>query len=233
MTLYNYTGAFLAWCRGAPLEEVSALFGIPIGALQKRKRKEKWEELAHMAPNAIVPAKSAENMHVQRCLENREKNLKIAEKLREDVTQVLDGLLKGKKMKRYWQFQGRVIEHEVDWNMQDRVALANYMTMVANLTYRALGDREAASTADTSDRPGGSPSPVSITMVLPGAIANPRDIRPGDKKAGVVVDLDKAFGQGAQRTGGDGDGAPPGGSRFEMEEELERAQIEGIEEPAE
>jgi hypothetical protein len=231
---YNYTAAFVAWCRGTPTEEICAMFGIPKGTLAKVMKKERWGELQPHATLPVAPKGEQQNQHMLRCLENREKNLKIAEKLREDVSNVLTGLLSGRKQKRYWQYQGRVIEHEVEWNMQDRVALANYMTMVANLTYRALGDKEA-STAGTSDRPEGSPPPTSITLVLPGAVATPRDVRPvkGDKP-GVVVDLDKAFG-GKPRDAQDGDtdGAPPGGRHWEPEDALKEATETGVVEPTE
>jgi hypothetical protein len=227
---HNLTAAFVAWSRGTPVEEIVAMFNIPRQTLVKVMKREGWAELQENAPMAVAPPAERKNVALQRCLENREANLKIAEKMRQDVAQVLDGLLQGKKLKRYWHNRGGVVEHEVEWGVADRVALANYFTMVANLTYRALGDREATSTATTSDKPADSPPPASITLVLPGAIADPRDLRPlKDAKAGHVVDLDRAFGAGPNKAQDDGDdGAPPGGKHFEVEAEVIKAQRDGL-----
>lgn len=223
---YNWPAAFLAWMRGSPMEDISMEFGMSVAQLNKAKREQKWDSLQEMAPVPQIGSRKGDNEHLNRCLANREKNYAVAELLREDVLNVARGLLKGSKLKRYFNSRDGVVEHDVDWNMQDRVALANYATMVANLGYRALGDREASTDA-TSDKPGGSPPAPSITLILPGCISNKREDRPVDHpEDGVVVDLDKAFGGGAPHghervSGRDGDA---GGKALTYEAEVVEAQ---------
>lgn len=210
---YNFVGAFLAFSHGTPEAEICSTFSIPPATLREAMRKQKWVEMAKNLPLAIPEVGGNEGKaKLSLVLKNRENNLKMAEKLREDALSVIDDLLDGRQgktrpdgspagtVKRYWHNRGMIIEKDVPMGLQDRVALANYVTMIQNLTYRALGDKAAAE-GGASDRAVDTPAPPSITIVLPGAIGAPRNQR--EEKtlgAGQVVDLNESFGGAPRET---------------------------------
>ena len=50
---YPYTAAFVAYCGGAPVEELAAEFNIPIKSLQSKIRQEGWRALANRLAGRI------------------------------------------------------------------------------------------------------------------------------------------------------------------------------------
>ncbi len=193
---HNWPAAFVAYARGVPTTEICEVYGIPEARLNTVMREQNWAVMVSKLPLAPAPLAPVENARMEVLVANREKNYKIACALRDDLVSVLEGLRSTEEveetvtdpdgservvkrrvnqLRRYWHFRGSIVEKMVDWSMADRVALANYATMVANLTYTALGDKQA--TGGAQDRDANAPPPPSITIILPGAIANPRSAR--------------------------------------------------------
>lgn len=188
----NFAEAFMHYCSGLPLEDIAEMTGMPLQKLQSRAQYERWPTLkakletnteASLAPPAHPDdiQKRAEMIQL-----NREKNYVAWEALRDDVMDIIGTLkaTKGKNMfKRYFHNKGQIVEHECDMSMSERNALANYMAVVAQGTYAALGDRVSSTGAkdDATSHPsvnGGQ----SITIILPGVVSKPR----AEKKAQVI-----------------------------------------------
>jgi hypothetical protein len=202
---YNWPAAFVAYARGVPTEEICDVYGIPEARLNTVMREQNWAVMVSKLPLAPAPLGEVEKTRMEVLVANREKNYKVACALRDDLCEVIENLRStgrlveetvpdgqggevvvqrpANTLKRYWHFKGMIIEKNVEWSMADRVALANYATMVANLTYTALGDKQAAGGAQ--DRGANDPAPPSITIIMPGAIAAPRSQR----EKPVTIDL--------------------------------------------
>lgn len=196
---YNYTAAFVAWLNGTPVEEISHIYSIPIDTLKTHMREEQWGRLQEHLPlvtNQLMT--TGQNTELQKAgkdvdakmelvKRNRDENFELACKLRKDLTGVVDRLLAGElKLERQWCHKGNVTRTEVDPTIIDRVNLAAYARTIADLTYQALGDRGAVSGAKDGLSGDGASGTPAITIILPGAIAAPREQR---GESGPVIDL--------------------------------------------
>jgi hypothetical protein len=187
---YNYTAAFLAFANGATVEELSQTFSIPINSLENTITQQNWRALAARLPRSPEPHGST-SAKLAVIADNRERNFKIACDLRDDILDVVAKMRspEGLTLEKQWHNRGSVTRAEVPMSLSDRVALASYFKMVADLTYRALGDKDAAEGGAQDVSPSQS-APPSITIILPGVIAKPRanmDLA----SANVTVDLSK------------------------------------------
>jgi len=191
---YKWPAAFVAFCNGAPLEEVSALFNIPFSTISDRAKNEGWIALRKQLPLAMLPgdgeAPAETNARLKAIQENREANYRAWAKLRDEAIGVIDRLCSGElKLEKQFHNRGSVVRADVDPTIVDRVNLATYLQTIANGTYRALGDVVAAEKA-VQDAPAGTATAGApqITIILPGAIAKPRSER-GKAGEGQVIDL--------------------------------------------
>jgi hypothetical protein len=108
---------------------------------------------------------------------NREINYRQADRLRKELDRILDRLEAGTlTIEQVFCNKGLVLREERNLNLQDMVALATYAKMVQDMGYKALGDT-AASDRPTQDGPAGQSAPPPITLILPGAISEPREKR--------------------------------------------------------
>ena len=189
---YPYAAAFVAYSKGAPLSEVSEVFGIPLETLQKRAQWEGWPALVRQSTalqTGVPPSAEKTEARLRLIEENRAENYRMACLLRADLLSQLEKLVDGElQIEKSWNNKGCVVTHLTDPSTGDRVNLATYARTIADLTYRALGDREAAE-GGAADVPGGTPAPPSITVILPGVIQAPREQRHITEPTGPIIDL--------------------------------------------
>lgn len=195
--VYQWQAAFVAFVGGAPTDEISQVFEIPAETLKRRMELENW---AKLRDSVMVQVASQVNTNLPERVEaklkliedNRKANLEIFAKLREHLLEEVNALRDGRlKLEKHWNFKGMVVTKEVNPGPGDWVNIATYARTIAEGTYRALGDF-AAQEKPGSDAPAGAgaPQPPAITIILPGAIAQPREQRAvTDAKAGQVIDL--------------------------------------------
>ena len=89
---YPYTPAFVAFCQGAPAEEISAVFNIPLKSLQAKMRQESWQTLANRMAGSITMDRTPNDEALAKCEENRAKNYEIASKLRDELGKTIENL---------------------------------------------------------------------------------------------------------------------------------------------
>jgi len=172
---YRYTPAFVAFCAGTPAEEISAEFNIPLKSLQSRIWSEGWKGLATRMAGRITPELTPQDEALTRCEANRARNYEVADKLRDHLIEIVEALRAGTlKVKKQWQYQGRVIEFDAEPTPSDLVNIATYAMTIANLTYRALGDHVATGGYKPDVSAGTPPPAPPVAIVLPSAVARPR-----------------------------------------------------------
>ncbi|HXJ55237.1 MAG TPA: hypothetical protein VNU68_01110 [Verrucomicrobiae bacterium] len=172
MANYNYGLAFVEFCRGISLEDISSILNIPLKTLRTHARQNGWRKLAdtlasRLAQSSTTPKAEQE---IQRVRENRERNYQTAQKLREDLDRTVDALLDGSLR------VGKVLSNGsqvfVLPSIKDRLELATYAKHVAELSYRALGDTVSVPGPDTAPQP-----MPTVQINLPAAVALPRLLR--------------------------------------------------------
>lgn len=176
---YFYTPAFVAYCKGAPVEEIATQFSIPLDSLKAKMRAEGWKTLAGVlfGNDGPLPAHTADAL--ARIEANRTKNYELAVKLRDNLRVVLDALCAGTlRIKKLFNYKGTATEYDAPLTISDLVNLATYAHTIHEMTYRALGDHGAnGGKADTTAA--AAPPAPAMTIILPAAIALPRDQRQG------------------------------------------------------
>jgi hypothetical protein len=195
---YLWQAAFVAYCNGTPEEEISQVFSIPLDTLNDRMAFEGWRALRTKMPMAMtvtgdaqLPAKTEAKLAVIN--ENRQKNLAVFTDLRDRLVEKLTAWRDGKlKVQKAFNFKGIITTHEADPGPGDWVNIATFAQTIAQGTYRALGDFQA------QDKPGQdaiggqltAPAGPAITIIMPGAVAFPREARGvAEAKAGKVIDI--------------------------------------------
>jgi len=206
MANVNWPAAYVAFVKGSPESEICEVFGIKPTVLKERMRREQWVALRQQLPlitnttaptplpalqggtpfdkgvvttvpvNSMAPGLRAQ---FETLAANRAANLGQARRLRQHVDRVLT-LLENDKLEldQIFCHKGVVTKVKRKPSMQDLVALATYMKMTQDMTYRALGDISATEKGSQDMRPGDANSGIQpITIILPGAIAEPRDKR--------------------------------------------------------
>jgi hypothetical protein len=180
-TAYNWAEAFTHYCGGLPLEDISHMMNIPLEKVEARHQRERWPMMkgkveAQMLK--LVPTHpddiAKRGLMVQA---NREKNYELWCKLREEVAGIIDQLREtgGAAMfKKYWHNKGQIVEHACDASMSDRLAIANYLQVIAQGTYAALGDRVSSSGAKDGEPSASNSGQPIIQIILPEFIAKPR-----------------------------------------------------------
>jgi hypothetical protein len=181
---YTYTPAFIAFCNGAPPEEISSEFGIPLKSLLAKIREEGWRGLANkLADRAAVSVTPSEKI-LAKIEQNRAENYGVADALRTELSRIITklsaGTLKFKKV-----MKGEIVE--VPPSPADLVNIATFARTIADLSYRALADsgtrdEPAGADAATTNPPGG------VTVILPAVAVHPR-FPPRELPSETVVDV--------------------------------------------
>ena len=182
-TRFNWPAAFCAYCHNVPIEEIAQVYGMELGSLQSHIMQEGWAKLRNSVPQIAESQALARPTEGEKKLallqENRQKNLAIWVALRDDLLDVVGKLRDGTlKMEKHFHHQGNVTTEEVNPTMGDRVNLATYARTIADGTYRALGDYQATEKPGQDAIGGQAAAGVpSITIILPGVVAYPREQR--------------------------------------------------------
>lgn len=198
---HNWAEAFTHFCGGLPLEDIASMMLIPLDKLEARHRNERWPTLkAKVEAQMLSLVPTHPDDIAKRALlvqANREKNFEMWSKLRGEAAELIDQLIETKGVamfKKYWHNKGQIVEHACDASMADRQAIANYLQIICQGTYAALGDRISSSGAKDGepDRTNGPQNIVQI--ILPEYIAKPRSERSVDeaktvKPSGPIVDV--------------------------------------------
>lgn len=180
---YNYAQAFVEYCRGTSLEEISHILAIPEETLKARSIQEGWTRLRNSLPQelpAVVPQGELQiAARAQLLQENRDENYKGWVTLRSHALKVINELANGElKITRRWHNRGQIVEKVCEPSIAEMTALANYYQIICNGSYLALGDRGATEGASSRGGTEGSAAHApAITIVLPGAVSVPREQR--------------------------------------------------------
>ncbi len=157
---------------------------IPLDTLKDWARSEGWRRLAvELQPTTTptVPENRAERDMVK-IQANREKNLAIAEQLREVLARTVTKLHQGSLKIRRMTSKGQMVELEPTF--KDLRDLAAFAKDVAELGYRALGDQPQPQREGGEAVPGAGAG--QITIVLPAPVARPRQERAIDVNCEVA-----------------------------------------------
>ena len=185
----SWPAAFAAYCCGAPPEEIAEVHNIPLSFVKSHITREGWDTLRAALPLGVTEHPSTSKSvgkKLAKIEKNRAENLEIWVKLRDDLLDIIDQLRAGKlTVERQWHNKGAVTRADVELTIADRYNLANYARVVADGTYRALGDL-ASQEKPGQDAAGGAANTPAITIILPGAVSMPRNERMVE---GQVIDL--------------------------------------------
>jgi hypothetical protein len=171
---YSYTPAFVAYYLGAPLEEIATQLNIPLKSLQAKARQEGWRSLMMRMSERTAPDYAPSTEALDKIEANRRKNLEVACNLRDDLKTVVAALVAGTlRIKRL--INGTIVECEPTPN--DRLTIATYARTVFDMIYRAVGDHAANGGRKADASPESPPPAPPTTIILPAAIALPRELR--------------------------------------------------------
>ncbi len=157
---------------------------IPLDTLKDWARMEGWRRLAvELQPNSMPTAPEAKaEKDIVKIQANREKNLAIADQLREVLARTVIKLHQGQLKIRRMTSKGQMVELEPTF--KDLRDLAAFAKDVAELGYRALGDQPVPGKQEGEALPGAGGG--QITIVLPAPVARPRQERALDVDCQVV-----------------------------------------------
>src|SRR5690348_789314 len=90
----NWAAIFLAFAKGAKLEKLSEVYGVPLVTLERTAARGGWVDLAASLP--INPEKLPDaSRDLKKIEENRRHNLKMFETLREEMVETIGKLQRG------------------------------------------------------------------------------------------------------------------------------------------
>lgn len=146
---YPWSAAFLAFCKGFTVPQISGVYGIPERTLEARAVDEHWAALASELTVAKTPSQATRELKasLEDLEANRSKNLRVFERLRNVLSEKITQLERGelKIVKPFFSARtGEVTTAEIDPAPADLVQIAQAAKLVAEGTYRALGDAVAA-----------------------------------------------------------------------------------------
>lgn len=189
----NWSAAFVAFSRGSATAEICREFGVSVPELKQRAKVEAWESLCERLPVSadILTTDMGQNslQSLERLQANRERNLEIIDKLREDLERVVRDLVAEKlTIVEFKATKDGLHEVERPLGVKDRVDLANYADKIFKMGYEALGDSTAKDGAGVNGKSGtGSAGQVIFQINMPAAVAAPRPVK--DRVAEVAVDI--------------------------------------------
>lgn len=197
---------FVAYCNGTSFEDLALNFDIPEDKIRRKAVEDNWltnrtalplvtnpgmtaEVALERVESGLTPSVAAKFKVIE---ENRQKNLAAFEELREHAIAKIKAFKDGTaRVERAWNNKGVVVTHEAEPGPGDWVNIATYLRTIAEGTYAALGDRAAGAKNDGSSAPAAAtmPSGPAITIILPAAVAQPREARTPLGSDSQVIDL--------------------------------------------
>lgn len=167
--------AFVEFCKGQTLEEISFGLSIPIDLVKNWYHNENWLGNSRQALVPVQRVGELAKRDTAAIEANRQVNLNIARKLQEELLETIDKLRKGELILEKVFANGR--REKVLAGPKDVECIANTARTVADISYRALGDViEIKHTGDQRPDAGGGAG-NQITIVLPSLVATPRQKR--------------------------------------------------------
>jgi hypothetical protein len=185
---YNYTAAFVEYSKGTAIEEIAEALAIPVDVLRRKASLERWQTLSGRVQMPSLLGRGKTERDLAKIDANRARNFEIAQKLQEDLLEIVGKLRQGTLTFEHRTAKGEIVV--LPPNLRDRRDLASYAAEVANMSYRALGDVVAPA------QPEGGPvvqGAGQITIVLPAPVAQPRQERSYDVESEVVSIKKPAF----------------------------------------
>jgi len=193
-----WAACFLTYIETGDVTMAAQLHGIDSKAAANKASAEHWGELRDIAlqkgtlaaTRALERSLGPDAARLEVLHQNREKNFKLAEQMRDDLQELVQGIRDGTlEIEEVKVVKGVVTRYTRRPSIGDRVALVNYASQIAALGYTALGDAPASRSADASTptaRGGGATAP-QIQIVLPFAVARPRDeVAPASEERTVI-----------------------------------------------
>ena len=112
---HPWQAAFVAYCNGAPADEISQIFDIPLRTLRSRMQHENWAKLRDKLPlgtgETALPAKI--NAKLEVIADNRRVNLEAFAELREHAIEMVTALKEGRlKVQKQFHNKGSVVTCE-------------------------------------------------------------------------------------------------------------------------
>ena len=188
----SWAAIFVAYCNGAPVDELAQIFDVEIDQVKNRIHHEKWAALRANLPlgetlKSDSEMKGVSEIRLAAIQANREKNLAAWSVLRGHVISVIEKLAAGTlKMEKVFNSKGIITRvDDLEPTTGDLVNIATALRTATDGTYRAIGDFQAQDKPVQDGSVNGQPPPPSITIILPSVISQPRDTSPKSQ----VIDL--------------------------------------------
>lgn len=178
----NWVAMFLAYCEGSSLEDIAKEFKCELKTLYNAASENKWKALASRAPQRLdklmVGSSAADAM--DRLRDNREKNFRVFDDLRQVLEGQIELLKRGELVIVEYKASKQGLE-EIDRppNPADLVHLSVFAKNIAQGTYDALGDAPAGGMPDSpkasAKKLGEGPSAEWVVR-FPAVMSKPRDV---------------------------------------------------------
>ncbi len=160
----NWAALFITYQAGSTLEDIAQACSMPLETLQEVADREGWAALASGAPLSSADDPQGKFATLEA---NRRANFDAAVMLRNallsDARRLQEGTL---RLEKVFCNKDGIITAPIIPGPQDHAAYARALQLIADVTYRALGDQNEA------ERKTGKPGETrgEITIVLPAAI---------------------------------------------------------------
>lgn len=206
---HNWAAAFTAFVGGSTLDEIAAVYDMPLDTLKRRSIDEKWSVMKGKileqskalvttdagpmtqleANNQLLPPEVRARLALIK--HNREVQYQRAVKMGEELDDILQKIRAGtyKVGKHISVPKIGPVWVEAAPGPADLVNIATYARTLADLAYRALGDAAADGQERRTEVSATNGPQQAITIILPTAIGAPRGERVLPLGDGPVIDL--------------------------------------------
>lgn len=166
--------AFVEYCKGQTLEEISFGLALPLNILKGWYRMEQWSTVSKAALVPVISNPEQAKRDLAAIEANRQVNLNIAKRLQNVLLDTVTKLEQGELTITRVTAKGLTVESPP--TPRDVADIANTARAVADMSYRALGDVIEVKHSG-SERPGDNQGAGQITIVMPALVALPRQKR--------------------------------------------------------
>lgn len=186
----NWPEVFVAYCNSCPVDEIAQVYDIELSTLQAYVTTQGWAKLRASIPQAQLTAGEKTSAKLAVIEQNRAENLRSWVELRDQLVDVIKDLRSGKlKFEKLFHNKGFVVRDEIGPTTGDLVNITTAMRTVSDGTYRALGDFQASDKGGQDGAANSQGAAPAITIILPGVISAPRELRASVDVQAEVIDL--------------------------------------------